>query len=72
MSNDRYSDFREGMAQRYGDPSISGVRREPRNNRKNWSGWDNPSQSKKKPVVEQVLPVVDPGQEGLKGWLDQL
>jgi hypothetical protein len=72
MSNDRYKDFREGMAQRYGDPSMSGLRREPQNNRKNWSGWDNPSPSKKKAVVEQVLPQADQDHPQLKGWLDQL
>jgi hypothetical protein len=62
MSNDRYSDFRAGMARKDSDPKISGLRRTPQNNRKDWSGWDNPSSPSKKKIVEQVLPVARPSQ----------
>ena len=60
MSNDRYADFRAGMLRKDTDLNRSGLKNEPRNNRKNWSGWDNPSQMSTKKVVDQVLPVVDP------------
>jgi hypothetical protein len=72
MSNDRYADFREGMAQRYGDPSMSGLRKGPRNNLKDWSRWDNPPSASKKKDQDRALPVADQDHPQLKGWLDQL
>ena len=72
MSNDRYADFRSGMEQRNGDPCMSGLKKEPRNNFKDWSGWDSPSQSSKKKVVDQVLPVAQPTSQQAKDWLDTL
>jgi hypothetical protein len=62
MLEDRYSDFRAGMAQKETDPKISGLRRASQNNRKDWSGWDNPSSPSKKKIVEVVLPVAPPSQ----------
>lgn len=70
MSNDRYADFRAGMTRKDTDLNSSGLKREPRNNFKNWSGWDNPPSSKKK-EVEPELPGVDLEQVD-KGWLESL
>jgi hypothetical protein len=67
MSNDRYADFRKGMSQKDSDPNISGLKKEPRNNRKI---WDNPpsSLSSKKKMAEEVLPIADPA---VVEWLDK-
>jgi hypothetical protein len=72
MSNDRHADFVAGMRQKEKPLNSTGLKGEPRNNRKDWSGWDNPSQPSKKKVVDQVLPVVDLGQLAEKDWLGQL
>jgi hypothetical protein len=72
MSEDRYSDFRAGMRRKATDLNSSGLKVEPRNNRKDWSGWDNPSQLSKKKVVEAVLPVADPTSQQEKDWLESL
>ena len=63
----RHEVFKAAMSQKETPLNSTGLKREPQNNRKDWSHWDNPSSpSKKKRVVEEVLPVVD------QGWLDTL
>jgi hypothetical protein len=70
MSNDRYADFREALSRKDTSLNSSGLKKEPQNNRKDWSHWDNPpSPSKKKQVVEAVLPEADPA---VLEWLDTL
>jgi hypothetical protein len=67
MSNDRYTDFRAGMARKDTDLNSLGLKKEP-NNRKNWDKIDTHQPFKKK-VVEAVLPAVNPAE---LDWLNQL